>query len=223
MPAMVHVNGSRLPSLAARLRLRESDAWGAPAWLGLQAHPRALWYRVGGSSHDELTYGAVGPRMLPALQRELSAGPRFGRPRLVRSEPELCELAAWLLDVCGWGTADVARRLYPCPHPEELSAASTVWRRADRDARAGRRRLHDRGALPWAVFDEGQVASDWSSSAAFEDGIALWELEELTRPSAPAEPERRAAQPPLRHRLASTLLELGAAGQLHLLGRALRL
>jgi hypothetical protein len=50
---------------------------------------------------------------------------------------------------------------------------------------AGRKRLHDRGVLPWAAFARGAVPADWLRSPEFAEAVQRWRHEAVDRLALP--------------------------------------
>lgn len=154
---------------------------------------------------------ALAATRYPRLRLPQEALPATGAaPRLEHSQPDLVAQTAALVDGAGISQKRVARLLHPHPDDdfawvakaklepspqrrEAIWARENRWKKAREAAvgkvrdhlRAGRRLLHARRVLPWAMWADGRVPAGWWESEEFEEAIGWWREHAVRFPVEP--------------------------------------
>lgn len=94
-----------------------------------------------------------------------------GRPPLSDTEPYATRYAAWLTNMVGASSNEVARALH-------LSNGSTDDRalaaRVGRYVRRGQQRLHAEGVIPWVAWPDGELSEQWYLDGQAFDALNRW-------------------------------------------------
>lgn len=146
---------------------------GRRVWLLRRDVPRVNVRHIAGENSYEAA-GATGTRAVgvsvPQIRPPVDAPPE-PPPGY---DDRLSTLAAWATDLHALqssAAADLAAR------EPELAEALARLQDGDYEPRlltAGRQRLHDAGAWPWAVVDGGWLGFDWWARAEFATALAKW-------------------------------------------------
>jgi hypothetical protein len=165
---------------------------------GLPIEKGARWTEISAFYERDDGVGMLepGPTLFPQLPVAAVLPYGAGRPRNLDVAPERIEFVARAVDVVGLSAYAVARRMYsdetiPQDDGSELIVGSPLpaeKQRTYRDLRDGRERLHERGVLPWAVFDAGKLLPAWWNDKRFIAAIEAWRLDRL-RANAPPLPD----------------------------------
>ena len=124
-------------------------------------------------------------------------------------DPSRLLLAALLIDCAGLSLSEAIRRLYGTTQDDRSWESDRARLRRDRDK--GRESLHRRRVLPWALWENGTLPSDWYLTAEFAQGVHWWREDSILAPVAPEpvtlQEELRSLREPRRPRLPSWLVE----------------
>lgn len=101
--------------------------------------------------------------------------PRRGAPFLRLQKPEEVRYAVWLADVRGQNANELAYWLrFGTFTTVPKRIGQPVSRKVARYIESGRRLLHDDGVLPWLLWQNGQLSTDWSAARGFGIALAYW-------------------------------------------------
>jgi hypothetical protein len=123
--------------------------------------------------HDMRRLQVDGPMQMPRFER---AYPRFGRgygrSRVEESgeRRQRAEDAAWLVDLCGWSTRQLAHARYG-------DDSDGQRREVRRDIDLGRRCLAEDLVLPWVSWgsrSDGKPPEAWWARALFWEDFEIW-------------------------------------------------
>ncbi len=110
------------------------------------------------------------PAVMPCLAAE-GTHHGYGAPRITERRLELAQQTAWLVDLVGWSRRRVARAYHG-----SAGTGGAEIQAVKRDLAAMRRYYWERGVLPWALWRDGAVPTEWWAN----DRWALWAA---TRPT----------------------------------------
>ena len=151
--------------------------------------PGARWDRIG-----VLIPSLPIPTLMPRLTfPEQSLDVAYGRPRTTITALDRLELTVALVDLAGQSRAAAARLMHGTFGDP---TGSSELKKVRRDLKAGRSDLFRRHVLPWAMWSDGKLPSEWWSSPEFDEAIKWWREDAARKPAGPAAGTYRARAHP---------------------------